>query len=234
MTIQRLGVYGGTFDPIHNGHVEVARRVRSNFLMDELLLVPAARPPHKKADVSDTYHRYAMAVLATTDLPDTRVSTLELEQPDRPYTYQTLERLRAIYGTAPSLFFIMGSDSFEELHKWREPLRILELANLIVAARPGYVTENNRLVQMLEQREKSGECADVPAVRDLRGSDGPIPAAELATPCGRIFLTDYAWRDISSTEVRHLAASGECIKDAVPEPVADYIQKYGVYNDLEN
>ena len=139
MNERRIGAYGGTFDPLHNGHLEVARAVARNFALDELLIIPAHRPPHKNSrSISDAYHRYAMAVLATLDEPRMKVSTIEIEAPERPYTFETIERLRDVYGSQASLFFVMGADSFEELNTWREPERILANANLIVAARPGY------------------------------------------------------------------------------------------------
>ncbi|MGH9765061.1 MAG: nicotinate-nucleotide adenylyltransferase, partial [Blastocatellia bacterium] len=160
MTINRIGVYGGTFDPIHNGHLAVSRAVLENFGLDLLLIVPAGRPPHKRTvSVSDSYHRYTLAVLATMDTARALVSTIEIEQPELPYTYQTLERLRERYESA-SLFFILGSDSFEELHAWREPLRILRMANIIVAARPGYEMQNNQLLRMLCENESQSKAGD--------------------------------------------------------------------------
>jgi nicotinate-nucleotide adenylyltransferase len=244
LAIQRIGVYGGTFDPIHNGHVEVSRAVLENFDLDLLLVVPAACPPHKKKlSVSDSYHRYTMAVLATIDIDRVRVSTIEMEQPEKPYTYQTLARLKDRYRPA-SLFFVLGSDSFEELHAWREPLRILESANIIVAARPGYEMENNQLLRMLVEKEPSTKAggpskARSCVVEDLRcaggyGKPNDIGDTASSEKAGVIFLTGYTWRDVSSTDVRDRARRGLSIRDMVPPSVAGYIEKYGIYQSVED
>ena len=126
MSERRIAAYGGTFDPIHNGHIEVARTIVHDFGLDQLLIIPAHKPPHKgtrtiEADV----HRFAMAVLASIDQPRVLVSTIELDEPDRPYTFETIERIRTECGTGISLFFVMGADSFEEINTWREPARLL-------------------------------------------------------------------------------------------------------------
>jgi nicotinate-nucleotide adenylyltransferase len=176
-----------------------------------------------------------MAVMATLDIPGASVSTIEIERPDRPYTYETIERLRAFYGEQASLFFIVGSDSFEEIHTWREPMRVLTRANLIVAARPGYEMTNPRLLEIAAGKSAAADTAarqthvGTPVeMVDLRGSTGQ---ASLDQDDGRssIFLTDYVRRDISSTEIRRRAREGLSIRDVVPEPVARYIDKYELY-----
>src|SRR5690348_12330792 len=127
MSERRIGVYGGTFDPIHSGHLDVARAVSGYFDLDELLLVPAHRPPHKTTRaISDAYHRYAMAALATADDARVKRSTVELDAPSRPYTFETMQRLREAYGPRSHIFFVIGADSFEEINLWREPARILD------------------------------------------------------------------------------------------------------------
>ncbi|HEY7546172.1 MAG TPA: nicotinate-nicotinamide nucleotide adenylyltransferase, partial [Blastocatellia bacterium] len=96
---RRIGAYGGTFDPVHIGHTEIARAVTENFRLDEMLIIPAHLPPHKQTGaVSKPFHRYAMAALATEDDKRLKVSAIEMEMPERPYTFQTIERLYGIYG----------------------------------------------------------------------------------------------------------------------------------------
>ncbi|HJQ68150.1 MAG TPA: nicotinate-nucleotide adenylyltransferase [Blastocatellia bacterium] len=217
---ERIGIYGGTFDPVHNGHIEIARRVARNFDLDKLLIVPTSRPPHKDhGSISDAYHRYAMAVLATIGDPRLFVSTVELEAPDRPYTYQTVERLRELYGDGQEYFFIMGADSFAELDTWREPERLIASVNIVVAARPGVEISLSHLP------EKVGA-----EIVDLRGRDAKPPAAaEGGIERPKIFLTDYVEADISSTEIRRAVGEGRSVKDKVPPPVFDYIEKYELY-----
>src|SRR5215813_7158547 len=143
---RRIAAYGGTFDPIHNGHIEIARAVVRNFGVEQLLLIPASRPPHKGSKaIACAYHRFAMAALATLDEPRMLVSTIELEAPDRPYTFETIERLRDAFGESVTLFFVMGADSFEEINTWREPARVLSSANIIVVTRPGHELSSSHL-----------------------------------------------------------------------------------------
>lgn len=187
-----------------------------------------------------------MAVMATLDIPGATVSTMEIERPDRPYTYETIERLRAFYGEQASLFFIVGSDSFEEIHTWREPMRVLTRANLIVAARPGYEMANPRLLEIAAGKSASADTAGHQSrmgtpveIVDLRGSTGPASLdrgldRRLNRSDGRssIFLTDYVRQDISSTEIRRRTGEGLTIRDLVPEPVARYIDKYELYRGM--
>jgi nicotinate-nucleotide adenylyltransferase len=216
MSERRIGVYGGTFDPIHCGHLEVGRGVVRQFALDELLIVPAHRPPHKTSRViADAYHRYAMAAIATLDDERLKVSTVELEAPERPYTFETLERLRNAYGPRAGLFFVMGADSFEELNLWREPGRMLDSANLIVITRPRHALELEHLPARFAAR-----------LIDWRGSGDESAAAASA---GSVYLTDVVNMDVSSTDIRRRVRDGEPIDRDVPPRVADYIRKYALY-----
>jgi nicotinate-nucleotide adenylyltransferase len=218
MNERRIGAYGGTFDPWHNGHLEVARAVVENFSLDLLLIIPARKPPHKESrSISEAYHRYAMAVLATLDEARVKVSTVEIEVPDKPYTYETVERLRGAYGPRAALFFIMGADSFEELSLWREPSRILANASLIVVTRPGY--------EMRASHLPGGLAANV---IDLRGKPRPS-CADASQGHGYVFLVDYVNADVSATEIRRRVRGGETIEGLVPPPVARYVEKYELY-----
>jgi nicotinate-nucleotide adenylyltransferase len=217
---ERIGIYGGTFDPVHNGHIEIARLVARNFKLDQLLIVPTSRPPHKHhGTISDAYHRYAMAVLATIDDPRLLVSTIEIEAPDKPYTFQTVERLREQYGEKAEFFFIMGADSFAELWTWREPERLLASVNVVVAARPGVEIDLTGLPEHVKAR-----------LVDLRGLREPaMVTTEGGAKRTKIFLTDYVEADISATEIRRMVGEGRSIKDMVPPMVAVYIEKYKLY-----
>lgn len=219
MNERRIGAYGGTFDPWHNGHLEVARAVVQNFSLDLLLIIPAHRPPHKESrSISDAYHRYAMAVLATLDEARVKVSTIEIEVPDKPYTYETIERLRGVYGPQAVLFFIMGADSFEELNLWREPSRILANANLIVVTRPGHDLRASHLPESFTTN-----------IIDLRGGACPDRSRSYDMKGRYIFLTDYVNVDISATEIRQRVRAGKTIQGLVPPPVAEYVEKYELY-----
>src|ERR1044072_7380419 len=143
MARRRVGIYGGTFDPVHNGHLEVARGVLDLFELDEVIFVPACVPPHKRnASITSAFHRFAMVALATEADQRLLVSTVELDAPDRPYAVDTVERMRETFGEQTVLFFIIGADSWLEITTWKDWQRLLTLCHLIVVSRPGFDLAN--------------------------------------------------------------------------------------------
>src|SRR5258705_272523 len=136
---KRIAIYGGTFDPVHSGHLEIARRVTQFFGIDEFLFVPARVAPHKlDREVLSALHRYAMLALATRADSRLCVSTFELDGPGRQYTVDTLYHFRSRFGEAAEVFFVMGADSWAEINTWREWRRRRALGHLIGAKRPAY------------------------------------------------------------------------------------------------
>ncbi len=136
--MMRLGVMGGTFDPIHYGHLVAAEEVRARFELDLVMFVPCRQPPHKKDyPITDAEHRYAMTVAATCANPRFITSRIELERPAPSYTIDTLRQLRA-RGPDTELFFITGADAVRELLTWREPQELVALCRLVAVTRPGY------------------------------------------------------------------------------------------------
>jgi nicotinate-nucleotide adenylyltransferase len=136
---KRIALYGGTFDPVHVGHIEIARSVAEIFEIEKVLFIPAQLAPHKIGrPVTEPIHRYAMLALATQDDPKLLISTFELDAPDRRYTVDTVEHFQRTLGESTELFFIMGADSWSEIGTWREWERLLKMTNHIVVTRPGY------------------------------------------------------------------------------------------------
>jgi nicotinate-nucleotide adenylyltransferase len=136
---QRIALYGGTFDPVHIGHLEVARRISQLFEIEKVLFVPAQMAPHKIGrPVTEPIHRYAMLALAMQDDPQLLISTFELDAPGRSYTVDTIAHFQRVLGESTELFFIMGADSWAEITTWREWERLLTMINFIVVTRPGY------------------------------------------------------------------------------------------------
>jgi nicotinate-nucleotide adenylyltransferase len=136
---KRIALYGGTFDPVHSGHVEVARKVLELFEIEKVLFIPAQVAPHKIGrPVTEPIHRYAMLALATQNDPRLSISTFEVDAPDRRYTVDTIEHFRTKFGDSIELFFIMGADSWSEITTWRQWERLLAMANHIVVTRPGH------------------------------------------------------------------------------------------------
>ena len=216
--LKRIALYGGTFDPVHAGHVEVARRVSLLFEIEKVLFLPAQMAPHKIGrPVTEPIHRYAMLALATQDDPQLAISTYELDALDRRYTVETVEHFQRALGDSTELFFIMGADSWSEITTWREWERLLSMTNHIVVTRPGYEPVTTHVGAISER------------VVDVRGSQSPpIERAK------KIYLTDVVMKDVSATNIRRLAREGrtEELTGLVPGPVLEYIKKYGIYREL--
>jgi nicotinate-nucleotide adenylyltransferase len=215
---ERIALYGGTFDPVHAGHVEVARRVSLLFEIEKVLFIPAQMAPHKIGrPVTEPIHRYAMLALATQDDPRLAISTFELDAPDRRYTVETVEHFQRVLGHSTELFFIMGADSWSEITTWREWERLLSMTNHIVVTRPGYEPVTTHVGAISER------------VVDIRA--GHSPHIERAN---RIYFTDVVMKDVSATSIRRLASEGrtEELTGLVPGPVLEYIKKYGIYREL--
>lgn len=198
--ISGLGVFGGTFDPVHNGHLAVAREVRRQLELDEVWFLPAGQPWMKSdRPVTSAVHRVRMLRLALRGKRAFRVSTLEVERPGATYTMETMARLRAERGR-DEIFFIMGRGTFAQLGRWREPARLISLCRLVVVPRPG-----------------------VPAP-DIEALEKQIPGI-----ARRVILFDRPLVNISATEIRARVARGEDISRLVPVAVARYIKEKGLY-----
>jgi nicotinate-nucleotide adenylyltransferase len=216
---KRIAIYGGTFDPVHSGHLEIAKRVSQLFEIDEFLFVPARLAPHKlKSEVSSGFHRYAMLVLATREDPGLCVSTFELERPERQYTVDTLAHYGARLGESADLFFVMGTDSWSEITSWHEWERLMKLATLIVVTRPGF--------------EFTSPNAHDAEVVDMRGQ-GTGLVAQFKEGEKKVYITDALNRDVSATAVRQAAIENDYqrLEELVPSEVANYIRKYGLYRN---
>jgi nicotinate-nucleotide adenylyltransferase len=199
---KRIALYGGTFDPVHLGHLEIARRVAEVFEIEKLLFIPAQMAPHKIGQpVTHPIHRYAMLALATQDDPRLAISTFELDAPDRRYTVDTVEHFQRELGDSTELFFIMGADSWSEITTWREWERLLSMTNHIVVTRPGY---ESSMTHVGEHRSSRIFFTDV-VMNDVSATRIRRLASE-----GR---TDE-------------------LVNLLPGPVLDYIKKYGIYREL--
>jgi nicotinate-nucleotide adenylyltransferase len=219
---QRIAVYGGTFDPIHNGHLRVADAILKAFAMDRMLFVPAFVPPHKRnQQISSPFHRIAMLALATAEQQQMFVSAIELEAPQRPYTIETLGRLQTELGNV-QLFFVMGADSFRDVTMWREHERLLTEFDVIVATRPGYQSNQNITAHLAAKLQAA--CVD------LRGAQNPSPE-HFAKP--HVYLTDYVAMDVSATAIREAVEQHQPFEHLVPPKVAAYIEKYQLYRKSE-
>lgn len=221
---KRIALYGGTFDPVHTGHIAVADGLSKLFALDLVLFIPAYVAPHKRVRaVTPALHRYAMLALATQDEDSFRISTVELDAPERPFTFETLTQMRKSMGQDAQLFFVMGADSWMEITTWREWERVLALSNHIVITRPGYEVGAEHVTPGIRER-----------IVDLRGMDKEQAAQKIDESDGaKIYVTDAVNIDISATGVRQAVRAG---RDSdwtrhVQPAVANYIRKYGLYKE---
>ena len=216
---RKIGVFGGTFNPIHSCHLQVAARVRALVGLERVIFVPAAEPPHKSADLAPAVHRLEMTRLAVAEWPGFEVDDLELARPGPSYSADTMEEFRRRYPDA-DLYFLLGGDMFRELSTWRDPHRLLAVCRLAVIARAGtpfaafaglpWLGDTPR--ETLERLDaRAGEVS-----LDL-GPHLPVCLVRTA-PC-----------DVSSTQVRRDLAAGCLEKKVLPAPVQSYILKQHLY-----
>jgi nicotinate-nucleotide adenylyltransferase len=202
---RRIGLMGGTFDPIHYGHLVIAEEVRVTLGLAEMLFIPAGQPPHKPGHViTPAEQRLAMLELAITSNPHFTISLIELDRPGLSYLVDTLRILRTQMGTNVELSFVIGWDSLEELHTWYDPQGILtQLDALVAVGRPGYVDEGEYNNIQLETR--------LPGISQ------------------RLHVVQAPQFSVSSTDLRQRVAQGKPIKYQVPEAVEHYIFTHGLY-----
>jgi nicotinate-nucleotide adenylyltransferase len=228
-----IGLFGGSFDPIHHGHLALARAAKERYQLGRIYFVPASVPPHKqKQPLSPYFHRYAMVVLATTGEKAFVPSLLEApgaatgnrpgdkNQPAANYSIDTVERLKQSLKKIDSLFFLIGMDAFADIAKWREPEALLRECEFIVASRPGYSLADvaNALPEKLRPtRAVSQPFAKQPAKGDLvlRGAT--------------VHLLDGVHQAVSATAIREAVAAKKPLRKFVDAGVEEYIKKESLY-----
>lgn len=200
---QKLGIMGGTFDPVHLGHLVLAEEALMELALDKVLFVPAGNPPHKQNwKVTPASHRYMMTVMATNSNCSFTVLPIELDRSGPSYTIDTIAALGKLYGTEAEFFFITGSDALSDLPNWKEAENLLGMCHFVAAARPGC---NGTIDETISHF----------------GELGLQRIHRLTTP----------ELEISSTEIRERIRTGRSIKYIVPESVEHYILKEGLYRE---
>ena len=198
---KRVGILGGTFDPIHVGHLMTAEAVRDEYHLDKVIFIPAAVPPHKQnQDVTEAMHRYVMTVLATCSNPNFEVSDIEMNRPRPSYTIDTIRELLERFGEDTEFYFITGADAIQEIHTWDRIEELLEMCHFIGASRQG--------------------C--LPDVNQIKASFGELGKR-------KIHRLETPELEISSTDIRNRIKKGYSIKYIVPTAVEQYIYKQGLY-----
>ncbi len=248
--MKKVAFYGGSFDPLHNGHLTIARKLTEIFRLDKFVFIPAFHAPHKKdKKPTSVFHRFAMLCLATESEDKFKVSTVELDAPEKPFTFETQIKLKSELPDA-EIFFVIGADSWQEIDTWREWEKVLTLTNIIVVTRPDYeigfahVTEAIRetIVDLRNNEKKENKSqinTDAHRLEDklpitnyqLRETeDETNKDSQFTIHDSRIYITDAVNLDVSATEIRRKIRAGENDwRELVPPEVAKYIEKYELY-----
>ena len=209
----RIGILGGTLDPVHVGHIQAAVAAREALGLDDVVIMPARIPPHRQDGPSASpFHRFAMAALSVNDLPGFSVSDDELSSDGPSYTALTLERLAARGLDRSRIFFITGADAFAEIETWYRYPAVLDLAHFVVVSRPGTAASGipDRLPQIAGRVRIAARHTDMPV-----------------TPS--VFLVDAPTPGVSSTEVRRRLRAGESVEGMLPPAVERYIRHQRLY-----
>lgn len=211
----KWGLLGGTFDPIHLGHLRCAQEIQEIFGLEQVVFIPAARPPLKPAGtVSDFDHRLRMVGLAVEGNPLFAASDLEKQREGPSYSIDTVKQILADR-RQPELFFILGLDAFQGIQKWKEWESLLLLCNFVVMTRPGF--DNGSLIPSLP----ADYAARYRYRSDIDACTHPVGTS--------IFFRSVTFLDISSTEIRKRVRAGRSIRYLVPDAVMDYIEQWGLY-----
>ena len=197
----KIAIMGGTFNPIHNGHLVAAESVRQQMGIDRVIFIPTGKPPHKNANPMFNEHRYLMTVLATVTNPNFEVSRIEIDRAGLTYTIDTITELKRRCKPECKIYFITGADAIQEILTWKEPEKLLSMCEFVAVTRPGY--KNEKLVKTIKNLKDKFK--------------------------GRITLLEIPALSISSTDIRHRVLAGQTIKYLVPASVEEYIHKFGLY-----
>jgi nicotinate-nucleotide adenylyltransferase len=213
---RRIGILGGTFDPIHCGHLDVATAAVNELKLSRLFVITSNAPPHRPQPVASPFHRFAMVSLALLDRATSwRAADVELRHEQPSFTSRTLELFQARGYLASELFFVIGADAFAEIETWRDYPDILDAAHFAVVSRPGFSVDE------LPRR--------LPRLADRMGRPGIDEAAPIDP---LIILLDAPTADVSSTAIRKRLGDGASIAGLVPPNVQQHIERHGLYSSM--
>ncbi len=208
-----IGIFGGTFDPIHFGHLRMAEELASALALDQVRFIPAGQPPHRASPRTEAKHRLEMTRLAIAGNPRFVLDEREVREPRASYTFDTLTSLRQELGPDQPLWLLMGTDAFFGLPTWKEWRQLFSLAHIAVAHRPGYkLTQSDMLPDPLRRELEERRCDTPPA-----------------TPAGSVFLKAVTALDISATAIRQHLSAGTSARYLLPDSVLDYIRQHHLY-----
>ncbi|WP_323845225.1 nicotinate-nucleotide adenylyltransferase [Microbulbifer magnicolonia] len=218
--LHTIALFGGTFDPVHFGHLRMALELRQALGFDEMRLVPSHQPHHRQTPGVSAEHRRQMLALALEGCNELQLDERELDRPGPTFTVDTLEALRGELGDEVSISFCMGLDSLLTLPSWHRWERLLQLAHLVVVTRPGW---------KLPQRDSGGAHGEV---ADILARHGGKKADIHAESRGRLVVREQTLLPISATHIRHLIGSGQSPRFLLPAAVLQYIEDNQLYRQV--
>lgn len=213
-----IGLFGGTFDPIHFAHLRLAEEVADAFQLEQVRLIPTSVPPHRDQPKASPEHRLAMTRLAVAGNPRLGVDARELGRAGTSYTFDTLTEVRSESGGAP-LGLLMGADAFVALTTWHRWTELFDLAHIIVARRPGFPLE------------KLASALPAPLHEQYASRLEAQPAALKAAPSGKVFTHELTALDVSATALRDLILHNASLRYLLPDEVIAYIDKHHLYKE---
>lgn len=222
MGIAPLGLLGGTFDPIHNGHLRLAQEALEQCGFAAVRFIPGGTPPHRAAPCADAAQRLEMVRLALQGNPAFALDEREIHRTDPCYTVDTLAALRAELGDAQPLCLLMGGDAFLQLHTWHEWKKLFALAHIVAMQRANAHPLGNLM-----------ESADAALRDEYRARLAPSPQALREAPAGAVLVIDMPALEISATDIRRRCADGRSVRYLLPDAVADHIRSHHLYAHAE-
>lgn len=209
---RKIGLFGGTFNPIHIGHLRGAEEIRELFNLSEIIFIPSSIPPHKKPDeLIDAQHRFEMVRRAISNNPFFLINDIEIKRPGKSYSIDTINYFKK--RSDDIFYFILGGDAFAEIETWKDFQNLFSLCNFIIMTRPGAKGENLTLPNSIQHLFKYDKN-----IGGWRHESGNV-----------LYFKEITFLDISSTKVRELIEKGKSIKYLIPSQVEEYIKAHGLY-----
>lgn len=207
-----VALFGGTFDPVHFGHVEIATQLAEHLQIDSLRLMPCGVPVHREQPIASANQRLEMLGMAIADRPRLAIEPREVEQSELSYSIDSLRRVRADIGPQQPLFMCLGMDALEQLQHWHQWRQLLDYCHIVAVGRPGAQRPTKPPLKFWIEQHQSQQ-----------------PAADESRPCGYLYFCDFNLLDISSTQIRHRLKQRRSIDTLTPKAVSDYIHRHHLY-----
>ncbi|MBN2569586.1 MAG: nicotinate-nucleotide adenylyltransferase [Deltaproteobacteria bacterium] len=212
----KWGLFGGTFDPIHMGHLRCAQEILEDLKLDRIVFIPASQPPHKReSDITPFHHREAMTRLAVEGNPSFSTSDIEDKRDGKSYSVETIRHFLENPAGNPELYFIMGQDAFHDIHTWKDWKQLLLLCNFVVMTRPGYAVKNLDGI--------------LPEDLSVKFQYDSVSGRFIGSTGFYIYFKEVTLLSISSTDIREMVERGQSIRYVVPDDVSHYISKHLLY-----